>query len=179
MQGRVCRLLAGLAGRKEEVEHRCRSVPQSRAEGLLHNPHPGPHDQPMHIPSWLWFRMGTSCPRRVESPRGCSLDCPNLYPVKGKIDRAHCPPWESEGRPLGPYRTEALRWRAGSLPEWRYRKLSRTGWEVISISKSHKHRLVPEHGFPAPAAIGTIGLVGSLSKPMAKRGLPAVWIAYL
>ena len=45
VQERVGNFLAALAGRKEEVKRRCRTVLQSRAEGLLHNPHPDPHHQ--------------------------------------------------------------------------------------------------------------------------------------
>ena len=45
MQERVGKFLAGLAGRKDEVRRRCRTVLQSRAEALLrasqpHSQHP-------------------------------------------------------------------------------------------------------------------------------------------
>ena len=39
MQERVGSFLAGLAGRKEEVKHRCRTVLQSRADTLLRDSH--------------------------------------------------------------------------------------------------------------------------------------------
>ena len=40
VQERVGNFLAGLASRKEEVRRRCRTVLQSRAEGLLRNTQP-------------------------------------------------------------------------------------------------------------------------------------------
>ena len=46
VQERVGNFLAALAGWKEEVKRRCRTVLQSRAEGLLRNPHPDSHHQP-------------------------------------------------------------------------------------------------------------------------------------
>ena len=39
MQERVGSFLAGLAGRKEEVKHRCRTVLLSRADTLLRDSH--------------------------------------------------------------------------------------------------------------------------------------------
>ena len=45
VQERVGSFLAGLAGRTEEVKHRCRTVLQSRAEGLLQDSQPPPHHQ--------------------------------------------------------------------------------------------------------------------------------------
>ena len=51
VQERVGSFLAGLAGRKEEVKHRCRTVLQSRAEGLLRNHHPDSHHQPNAHPT--------------------------------------------------------------------------------------------------------------------------------
>ena len=43
VQEKVGNFLDGLAGRKEEVKRRCRTILQSRAEGLLRNPHTDPH----------------------------------------------------------------------------------------------------------------------------------------
>ena len=40
VQERVGNFLASLANRKEEVKRRCRTVLQSRAEGLLRDPSP-------------------------------------------------------------------------------------------------------------------------------------------
>ena len=40
VQERVSHFLAGLASRKDEVKRRCRTVLQSRAEGLLRRSHP-------------------------------------------------------------------------------------------------------------------------------------------
>ena len=51
VQEKVGNFLEGLAGRKEEVKRRCRTILQSRAEGLLRNPHPGPHHQPYAHPT--------------------------------------------------------------------------------------------------------------------------------
>ena len=52
VQERVGNFSDGLAGRKEEVKRRCRTILQSRAEGLPRNPHTNPHHR-MHIPPWL------------------------------------------------------------------------------------------------------------------------------
>ena len=41
----------GLAGRKEEVKRRCRTILQSRAEGLPRNPHTNPHHRPYAHPT--------------------------------------------------------------------------------------------------------------------------------
>ena len=46
VQERVGNFLAALAGRKEEVKRRCRTILQSRVEGLLRNPDPDPQHQP-------------------------------------------------------------------------------------------------------------------------------------
>ena len=51
VQERVGNFLAALAGRREEVKRRCRTVLQSRAEGLLRNPHPDLHHQPNAHPT--------------------------------------------------------------------------------------------------------------------------------
>ena len=51
VQEKVGSFLEGLACRKEEVKRRCRTILQSRAEGLLRNPHPGPHHQPYAHPT--------------------------------------------------------------------------------------------------------------------------------
>ena len=51
VQEKVGNFLEGLAGRKEEVKRRCRTILQSRAEELLRNPHPGPHHQPYAHPT--------------------------------------------------------------------------------------------------------------------------------
>ena len=45
VQEKVGNFLDGLSTRKEEVKRRCRTILQSRAEGLLHNPHPDTHHQ--------------------------------------------------------------------------------------------------------------------------------------
>ena len=45
VQEKVGNFFEGLSTRKEEVKRRCRTILQSRAEGLLHNPHPNPHHQ--------------------------------------------------------------------------------------------------------------------------------------
>ena len=51
VQEKVGNFLEGLEGRKEEVKRRCRTILQSRAEGLLRNSHPGPHHQPYAHPT--------------------------------------------------------------------------------------------------------------------------------
>ncbi len=51
VQEEVGNFLEGLEGRKEEVKRHCRTILQSRAEGLLRNPHPGPHHQPNAHPT--------------------------------------------------------------------------------------------------------------------------------
>ena len=51
VQERVGNFLDGLASRREEVKRRCRTVPQSRAEGL--SPGPIPKNLKMHIRPWL------------------------------------------------------------------------------------------------------------------------------
>ncbi len=51
VQEKVRNLLAALAGRKEEVKRRCHTVLESRAEGLLRNPHPDSHHQPNAHPT--------------------------------------------------------------------------------------------------------------------------------
>ena len=51
VQEKVGNFLEGLAGRKEEVKRRCRTILQSRAEELLRNPHPGPQYQPYAHPT--------------------------------------------------------------------------------------------------------------------------------
>ena len=51
VQERVGSFLAGLAGRKEEVKRRCRTILQSKTEGLLRNPHSGPQYQPYAHPT--------------------------------------------------------------------------------------------------------------------------------
>ena len=48
---RVSSFLTGLAGRKEEVRRRCRTVLQSRAEELLRAPRPNPQYQPYVYPT--------------------------------------------------------------------------------------------------------------------------------
>ena len=45
VQERVGTFPAGLAGRKEEVKRRCRTILQSRADGLLQDSQPHPHHQ--------------------------------------------------------------------------------------------------------------------------------------
>ena len=55
VQERVGSFLAGLAGRTEEVKHRCRTVLQSRAEGLLQDSQPPPHHQQSAHPTSVWF----------------------------------------------------------------------------------------------------------------------------
>ena len=55
VQARVGSFLAGLANRKEEVRRRCRTVLQSRAEGLLRDSPPSFGRTQMHIPPWLLF----------------------------------------------------------------------------------------------------------------------------
>ena len=49
VQERVSHFLAGLANRKDEVERRCRTVLQSRAEGLLQPPSLPPNARQMYI----------------------------------------------------------------------------------------------------------------------------------
>ena len=49
VQEKVGHFLEGLAGRKEEVKHRCRTILQSRAEGLLQDSQP--HRQPYAHPT--------------------------------------------------------------------------------------------------------------------------------
>ena len=49
VQEKVGNLLEGLAGRKEEVKRRCRTILQSRAEGLLQDSQP--HRQPYAHPT--------------------------------------------------------------------------------------------------------------------------------
>ena len=51
VQERVGRFLEGLAGRKDEVRRRCRTVLQSRAEELLRNSWPDSHPPPNAHPS--------------------------------------------------------------------------------------------------------------------------------
>ena len=51
VQEKVTNFLEGLAGRKEEVKRRCRTILQSKAEGLLRNPHSGPQYQPYAHPT--------------------------------------------------------------------------------------------------------------------------------
>ena len=51
VQEKVGNFLEGLAGRKEEVKRCCRTILQSRAEGLLRNPHTDPHHQPYAHPT--------------------------------------------------------------------------------------------------------------------------------
>ena len=51
VQGRVGNFSDGLAGRKEEVNRRCRTILQSRAEGLPRNPHTNPHHRPYAHPT--------------------------------------------------------------------------------------------------------------------------------
>ena len=51
VQEKVGNFLEGLAGRKEEVKRRCRTILQSRAEELLRNPHPGSQHQPYAHPT--------------------------------------------------------------------------------------------------------------------------------
>ena len=46
VQERVGNFFDGLAGRKEEVKRRCRTILQSRAEGLPRNPRTDPHHRP-------------------------------------------------------------------------------------------------------------------------------------
>ena len=48
VQEKVGNFLEGLAGRKEEVKRRCRTILQSRAEELLRNPHPAQHQPYAH-----------------------------------------------------------------------------------------------------------------------------------
>ena len=45
VQDRVGKFLHGLSTRNYEVKRRCRTILQSRAEGLVRNPHPDPHHQ--------------------------------------------------------------------------------------------------------------------------------------
>ena len=51
VQERVGNFFDGLAGRKEEVKRRCRTILQSRAEGLPRNPHTNPHHRPYAHPT--------------------------------------------------------------------------------------------------------------------------------
>ena len=51
VQEKVGNFFEGLSTRKEEVKRRCRTILQSRAEGLLHSPHPDPHHQPYAHPT--------------------------------------------------------------------------------------------------------------------------------
>ena len=51
VQEKIGNFLEGLAGRKEEVKRRCRTILQSRAEGFLLNPHPALHHQPNAHPT--------------------------------------------------------------------------------------------------------------------------------
>ncbi len=51
VQEKIGNFLEGLAGRKEEVKRRCRTILQSRAEELLRNAHPGPQYQPYAHPT--------------------------------------------------------------------------------------------------------------------------------
>ena len=51
VQEKVGNFLEGLAGRKEEVKRRCRTILQSRAEGLPRNPHTNPHHRPYAHPT--------------------------------------------------------------------------------------------------------------------------------
>ena len=51
VQEKVGNFLEALAGRKEEVKRRCRTILQSRAEEFLRNPNPGPHHQPYAHPT--------------------------------------------------------------------------------------------------------------------------------
>ena len=51
VQERVGNFSDGLAGRKEEVKRRCRTILQSRAEGLPRNPHTNPHHRPYAHPT--------------------------------------------------------------------------------------------------------------------------------
>ena len=51
LQEKVGNFLEGMAGRKEEVKRRCRTILQSRAEELLRNPHPNPQHQPYAYPT--------------------------------------------------------------------------------------------------------------------------------
>ena len=51
VQEKVGNFLAGLSDRKGEVKGRCRTVLQSRAEGLLRNPHPDSRHQPNAHPT--------------------------------------------------------------------------------------------------------------------------------
>ena len=65
VQEKVGNLLEGLAGRKEEVKRRCRTILQSRAEGLLQDSQP--HRQPIctsHLGFGLGCAAGWSCPCR-------------------------------------------------------------------------------------------------------------------
>ena len=57
VQERVGNFLAGLASRKEEVKHRCRTVLQSRPRGSCETPSPILTSPQVHIPPWLWFRF--------------------------------------------------------------------------------------------------------------------------
>ena len=51
VQERVGNFLGEMAGRKEKVMRRCRTILQSRAEELLRNPHPDPQYQPYAHPT--------------------------------------------------------------------------------------------------------------------------------
>ena len=51
VQERVGNFSDGLAGRKEEVKRHCRTILQSRAEGLPRNPHTNPHHRPYAHPT--------------------------------------------------------------------------------------------------------------------------------
>ena len=51
VQERVGNFSDGLAGRKEEVKRRCRTILQSRAEGIPRNPHTNPHHRPYAHPT--------------------------------------------------------------------------------------------------------------------------------
>ena len=51
VQERVGNFFDGLAGRKEEVKRRCRTILQSRAEGLPRNPRTDPHHRPYVHPT--------------------------------------------------------------------------------------------------------------------------------
>ena len=52
VQGRVSGFLAGLAGRKDEVKWRCRTVLQSREESLLQHSRPDSGRTPNAHPTW-------------------------------------------------------------------------------------------------------------------------------
>ena len=71
VQGRVGNFSDGLAGRKEEVKRRCRTILQSRAEGLPRNPHTNPHHRPYAHPTLalVWEPLRVVRGPQLQPPR--------------------------------------------------------------------------------------------------------------